>query len=222
MSQQVTALYGELIQCVIQKKLWVQLLAESRPAQVNSLKLQMFFVCLFFLSICCITLSQISGIQGRSCRWFPQCLTRMQLAQGKPSYHITSKLADLGRNLDLECYDYKCARDSERLLSQKEMYYQTLCLACNCATSWKGVSEGMWRKKQLVLKMDWKTRINCITRDAFPKGILMVWLRYLFIIYLFISGDIHQLFVILKALGSSQNSDSQVRKTDAFLHHNCT
>lgn len=42
----------------------------------------------------------------------------------------------------------------------------------------------MQRKKWLMLKLDWKSRINCVTCDAFHKGILMLSSCYL-LIYLF-------------------------------------
>jgi len=63
----------------------------------------------------------------------------------------------------------------------------------------------MQHKKRLMLKLDWQSRISCVTWNVFSKGILMLSPCYL---HFFISEDIHQLFVILNALGSSQNSDS--------------
>lgn len=73
----------------------------------------------------------------------------------------------------------------------------------------------MQHKKRLILKLDWQSGINCVTYDVFSKGVLMLSPCYLH--FFFISEEVHfffhffqkkLLFVILNALGSSQNSDS--------------
>lgn len=67
----------------------------------------------------------------------------------------------------------------------------------------------MYDKEQFVLKPNWQTGISCVACDVFSKGIVVLLPCYLyFFVCLFISEKIHQLFVILNALESSQNSDS--------------